>query len=85
MTTDELLRHLQRRPFQAFRLHLTDGANYEIRHPEMMMVGLQEAEIGIPAVPAVPIYGRIVTIALPHVVRLEPIAAPPTGNGVGGG
>jgi hypothetical protein len=84
MPPEELLRHLQRRPFQPFRLRLTDGADYEIRHPEMMLLARHTAEIGIPGETAVPIADRIVTIALLHIVRVEPLeAAKAPGNGHG--
>jgi hypothetical protein len=83
MPPEELLRHLQRRPFEPFRIHLTDGSAFEVRHPEMVLPALLTAEIGLPQNPAVPIAARIVTVALAHIVRLEPLpaAAAAKGNG----
>jgi hypothetical protein len=82
MPPEELLRHLQRRPFQPFRLRLTDGSDHEIRHPELMLLARHSAEVGIPGETAIPIADRIVTIALLHIVRLEPLEpAKTTGNG----
>jgi len=81
MSAEELLRHLQARPFQPFRVCLTVGEGYEVRHPEMVLPGEEIAEIGLPNNPALPIAGRIVTIALAHIVRLVPLpVSAATGN-----
>jgi len=82
MPPQELLSYLQRRPFEPFRIRLTDGEGYDVRHPEMVLPALQTAEIGLPHDPALPIAGRIVTVSLAHIVRLEPLdVAKTTGNG----
>ncbi len=39
---------LRKRPFQMFRIHVTDGTVYEIRHPEMMVVGRTKALVFFP-------------------------------------
>jgi hypothetical protein len=83
MPPEELLRYLQRRPFESFRIHLTDGTAYEVRHPEMVLPALLTAEIGLPQNPAVPIAARIVTVSLAHIVRLEPLAAAVSARGNG--
>jgi hypothetical protein len=81
MPPEELLRHLQRRPFEPFRIRLTDGGAYEVRHPEMVLPALHTAEIGLPHNPALPIAGQIVTVSLAHIVRLEPLEAAAAGDG----
>jgi hypothetical protein len=67
------LRFLQHRPFAPFRVCLTDGTDYDVRHPEMVLPARRSAEIGIPRDTAQPIADRIVTVSLLHVVRLEPL------------
>jgi hypothetical protein len=71
MPLEELLNLLRRRPFVPFRIHLTDGASYEVRHPEMLMPGARSITIGIPGDPTIPIYSRTEIVALVHIVRLE--------------
>jgi hypothetical protein len=80
MSVNDLLTMIHQRPFQPIRLYLTDGAVYEIRHPELIMPGLTSAVIGLPADPMQPVYSRFVTVALSHIVRMEPIAPPATTN-----
>ncbi|HZL38036.1 MAG TPA: hypothetical protein VFC78_22160 [Tepidisphaeraceae bacterium] len=38
MTADNLWQRLRLKPFAPFRLHLSGGTFYDIRHPEMMLV-----------------------------------------------
>lgn len=38
MRADEILKHVRRQPFQAFRVYVSDGASYDVRHPEMVLV-----------------------------------------------
>ena len=72
---------LQRQPFQPFRITLTDGRAYEVRHPEMAMVGRSSLVIGLPAPgDAEPVYDRFVTVSLLHVMQMEPLEAAGTSN-----
>lgn len=73
MRSEDIREFLQRRPFQPFRLTLTDGRTYDVRHPELAMVGRSTVAVGIPAPdePA-PVYDRLVTISLLHIMQLEP-------------
>ncbi len=48
MKQEELRELLKRRPFQPFRVHLTDGRSYEIRYPEINLLGQTFIDIGIP-------------------------------------
>jgi hypothetical protein len=83
---DELATALRRRPFVPFRLTLTEGSTYEVRHPELCMAGRRSAIIGL-AAPNDPdlLFERSVTVDLFHIVKLEPLetAAPPQANGPG--
>ena len=78
MMPQDVLQKLRRRPFQPFRLFLSDGTSYEIHHPEMAIVGQSAVVIGIPGPkgsegPA----ERIVDCSIFHITRLEPIDGAP--------
>lgn len=75
---------LRNQPFVPFRIQVSDGTNYEIRHPELVMVGLRSVSIGIAAAgQAQPVYERVEMVALAHVVKLIPVeSAKTTGNGL---
>jgi hypothetical protein len=81
MNPDTFLEKIRQHPLEAFRLCVTDGASYEIRHPEMVLTGRNAVVIGLPGEPNRPA-DRLVTIAMLHVTRLEPLdVAKTTGNG----
>jgi hypothetical protein len=64
---------LQHKPFQPFRLTLTDGRVYEVRHPELAMVGRSTVAIGLPAAnDPQPVFDRLVTVSLLHIMHIEP-------------
>lgn len=63
---------LARRPFTPFRLVMSSGQAYEVRHPEMalltrtaMLVGTGEEEEGVPA--------EFHICSLLHVTAVEPV------------
>ncbi|HUQ68478.1 MAG TPA: hypothetical protein VM165_03080 [Planctomycetaceae bacterium] len=78
MTVQTFRDLLNRQPFQPFRLIMSSGHAYEVRHPEMAMltrtdllVGIDAAEDGIPA--------EFKICSLLHVVSIEPLSSAPAG------
>jgi hypothetical protein len=72
MTVQTFRDLLARRPFQPFRLVMSSGQTYEVRHPEMalltrtdMLVGVDIADDGVPA--------EFKICSLLHVTAVEPI------------
>ena len=66
------------RPFRPFRLVMSSGQVYEVRHPEMAMltrtsilVGVDIADDGVPA--------EFKICSLLHVTAVEPSSPAPTG------
>jgi hypothetical protein len=75
---EELAAVLRRQPFVPFRMTLTEGSTYDVRHPELCMSGRRSAIIGI----ADPddrdrLFERSVTVDLLHIVRLESLETVP--------
>ena len=75
MTRSDLLKRIKQRPFFPFRLVLTEGTSYEVRHPEQIMVARDSAVIGLPSQPEQDFFETTVLVDLFHVVRLEPMPA----------
>jgi hypothetical protein len=74
MQPEDIRGFLQHKPFQPFRLTLTDGRTYEIRHPELAMVGRSSVAVGVPAPgDPNPVYDHLVTVSLLHVMQVEPM------------
>jgi hypothetical protein len=79
MTLQTYREVLGQRPFKPFRLVLSSGQAYEVRHPEMalltrtsMLVGINIAEDGVPA--------EFKICSLLHVTAVEPLNAPAPGS-----
>lgn len=81
MNPQDLYNLLRTKPFVPFRLHLTDGTAYEVRHPEGCMPFRSIAVVAVNHDPEHGVYGRPVTITLVHIVRAEYIEATVKGNG----
>ncbi len=76
MRPTELTELLRRRPFIPFRIHLTTGESYDIRHPELVWVFRQCADMAINPNPKTGVIERAERVSLLHIVRLEPLEAP---------
>lgn len=75
MTVQTFRELLTKRPFKPFRLVMSSGQSYEVRHPEMawltrsdILVGIDQTDEGVPA--------EFKICSLLHVTTVEPIAAP---------
>ena len=71
---------IRKRPFRPFRVYVSDGATYDVPHPEASWVlGMMLLTLVRPSGFAAPPGERYATISLIHVTRVEvyyPGAAP---------
>ncbi len=75
MAPEELRDMLKQQPFEPFRLVMTDGVSFEIRHPDLLMVGHRTATVGVTGHPDQVLYERTIKVDLLHVIRVEPVKA----------
>jgi hypothetical protein len=73
MTVQTFRDLLAQRPFKPFRLVMSSGQTYEVRHPEMalltrtsLLVGVDEEDDGVPA--------EFKICSLLHVTAIEPLS-----------
>jgi hypothetical protein len=78
MTVQTFRQLLTARPFKPFRLVMSSGQTYEVRHPEMafltasdILVGIDETRDGVPA--------EFKICSLLHVTSVEPLSSTPAG------
>jgi hypothetical protein len=72
MTTTMFRDLLRQRPFKPFRLVMSSGESYEVRHPEMAWVTKNDIFVGIDvADDGVPADARICPMF--HVATVEPL------------
>lgn len=74
MTVQTFRDLLKQQPFVPFRLVMSSGQTYDVRHPEMawltktdILVGIDDADDGVPA--------NFKMCSLLHVTAIEPLAA----------
>ncbi len=78
MDREELQQLLRQRPFQPFRVILTDGRTLDVRHPEMNQLARTFIKIGIPVPNAPePTCDHLVYVPLAQIARTEllPVSA----------
>lgn len=73
MSPTEIRADLLRQPFEPFRLEISDGIHYDIRHPDQCMVGMTSVTIGVPPNPDTPLYAHTVKIDCRHIVKQVPL------------
>ena len=71
MRSDDVLRLVRRRPFEPFRIHLSDGTVYQIKGPEMAIVERSTVHVGVPLPGQTDTLIEVV-VSLLHITRLEP-------------
>lgn len=79
MTVQTFRELMTQRPFQPFRLVMSSGNTYEVRHPEMawltrsdILVGIDQTDDGVPA--------EFKICSLLHVSAIEPLSSAPSGS-----
>jgi hypothetical protein len=70
MRAQEILTILRKRPFAPLRVYLSDGAYYDVTHPDMVVVSVREVVIGIGANGAVA--QKLAYCDPLHITRIEP-------------
>jgi hypothetical protein len=73
MCPDDLVEQVRRQPFVPFRLHVTGGKTYEVRHPEQIIVLRSRAVVAVGG--ANGIGEGFEHVALIHVTRIEELPA----------
>lgn len=76
MTAVDLMQLVRQRSLYPLRVHLSDGTVNEIRHPDLVMPGLQMVVIGVPvrneAGGEEPYAQRFEFVDLRHIVKVVP-------------
>ena len=79
MSTAAAKELLNRRPFEPFRVRLSSGDVYEVRHPEMALLLRNGLYVAVPDPPtngaSEELPDRAVWCSLLHVAALEPIGS----------
>ncbi len=78
MRPEDVREHVVRSPFEPFRIYMSGGKVFDIRHPELCIIGRSAVHVVIPNPKRTWMAERLAHCALIHITRIEPL------NGKGG-
>lgn len=73
MRPEDVREHLDRRPFEPFRICMSDGEAFDVRHPDLCIVARSTIYVGIPDPRQRLVAVRVAHCALIHITRIEPL------------
>jgi hypothetical protein len=73
MRPEDLREHVAAQPFRPFRIYMSDGMVFDIRHPELCIIGRSSVHIVIPDPKHAWMAERLAHCALIHITRIEPL------------
>ena len=73
MRAEHLQKLLRQQPFRPFRIYMSDGATFDVRHQDMCLIGRSALYVVIPDARQPWMYDRLAHCALIHITRIEPL------------
>lgn len=73
MRPEDVRVHVATQPFRPFRIFMSDGAIFDVRHPEMCIIERSAVYVVIPDPKQPWMADRLAHCALIHITRIEPI------------
>jgi len=70
---EDVRKHLDKRPFEAFRICLTDGQTYDVRHSDLCLIDRSTVYVGVPDPRRRGVALDTHHVSLVRVVRFEPL------------
>ncbi len=70
---EHVRKHRDKRPFEPFRICLTDGQRYDVRHPDLCLIDRSTVYVGVPDPRRPGVAMDTHHVSLVHVVRFEPL------------
>jgi len=75
MRPEDIKELLHKQPFRPFRIHLSDGRAFDVRHPEFVLVLRSRLVIGLPETSPNTVPDRAEYCSLLHIVSVEELQA----------
>ena len=74
MSPNELREVNRTVPFEPFRIVLSDGNHFDVKHPEFLFVGARTSYIGLPDNEQPEFFGRTIRIDNLHITSVIPLS-----------
>jgi len=82
---EEIQARLREKPFRPLRIIASEELQFDIQHPDLVLVGMHDLVVGFASPEHPTIYDRLVRVALMHIVALEEIPTPASSSSDGTG
>jgi len=82
-TPNQIKERLRQQPFVPLRFVASSGDKYEVRHPDMVWVGVNEIHVGNPSSKDPTLYSGVSRLALMHITGMEDLPVPVSSSGNG--
>jgi len=76
MSYQEVLGYVEAEPFRPFRIHMASGRTFDVRHPEMIRVGLRSLHVFHYSEQDGRVYEKVEMLGLQLVELIEPLDLP---------
>jgi len=70
---EDVREHVIKQPFEPFRIYMSDGATFDVGHPEMCIIERSSVYVVIPNRRQPWLTDRLAHSALIHITRIEPL------------
>ncbi|MBA3314702.1 MAG: hypothetical protein H0T47_15625 [Planctomycetaceae bacterium] len=71
MGVTDVLTFLRAQPFVPFRVHMSDGRTFDIRHPDQALVARTRLVVGVGAGPMTGVADHLEHLSFIHITGLE--------------
>jgi hypothetical protein len=78
---DDILARLRQTPFVPVRIIISSGQQFDVFHPDLVLVGRMDMIIGMASSRNPALYDRTTRVPIMHVTALEDLPAPSAVNG----
>jgi hypothetical protein len=82
---NDILARVRQQPFEPFRIVTRSGQTYEVRHPDLIMVGQRDLHVGTANANDPTTYDQVTRLAIMHITALEDLPSPTSQGGNGEG
>ena len=73
MRPEDVREHLEKQPFEPFRIFMSDQKTLDVRHPDMCIVSRSTAYVGVPDPKRKRVAVRVAHCSLIHITLIEPL------------
>ena len=70
-TPHEIRDRVRQQPFVPLRIVTSSGESFEVYHPDLIMIGTREIQVGRPSSKRAEFYEQLSRIAIMHITALE--------------